>query len=277
MKYLMIDIGGTNIKYGITTDGKTVLEKSKTLSETNKGFDHVLETIKKIVKKFDDIDLIAISQAGIITQDSSIFFANPKMLNFTGRSFKVELEKTFNIPTYVVNDAKASASYVAKQIDDQEALTVVLGTGVGVAMIVNKTCFFANLGITGEIGLSVPNDLPLDDVLSLTLFKKRLIESETNLDFSDYKKVGKTNKVFQDYLQTLAKWTNNFFVIYGIPNIYFGGSLSHFGEEFLIDLKQEIIKQSPQLGKNIVVNYTPTGEDANLLGAMYISKERHRG
>lgn len=274
-RYLMIDLGGTNIKYGITNDLKSVSSKGKTPSETNKGFEHVLNTIKGIVKQFEKVDLIAISQAGIIAKDSSIFFANPKLEGFTGRSFKEELEKEFNIPTYVVNDAKASATYIANQIEDEEALSVVLGTGVGVAMILNKTCFFTNLGITGEIGLSVPNDIPLDDILSLTLFKKRLVESNDKLDFSDYQSVGKSNEVFQDYLKTLAKWTNNFFVIYGVPNIYFGGSLPSFGEAFLKDLKIEIDKQSPNLGKYIKVTFAPSGEDANMLGALYVALKRH--
>lgn len=275
--YLMIDLGGTNIKYGISNDLKTVLSKGKMPSETSKGFEHVLNTIKGIIKQFNNVDLIAISQAGIIAKDSSIFFANPKLNGFTGKSFKEELEKEFNILTYVVNDAKASAAYIAKQINDDEALSVVLGTGVGVAMILNKGCFFTELGITGEIGLSIPNELPLDDILSLTLFKKRLVAHDEKLDFADYKIVGKTNQVFQEYLTTLAKWTYNFFVIYGIPNIYFGGSLPAFGEEFLEDLKVEIEKQSPSLGKYIKVRYAPSGEDANMLGALYAALKRYEG
>lgn len=274
-KYLLIDLGGTNIKYGVTNDLQTVIEKGKTPSETDKGFDHVLNIIKTIVQKFSDIELIAISQAGIIAKDSSIFFANPKLKGFTGRSFKEELEKAFKIPTYVINDAKASASYIAKQINEKEALSVVLGTGIGVAMIVDSNVFYTDLGITGEAGLVVTDGQPLDNVLSLTLFKKRLVESDSNLDFKDYES-NFNNKVFNDYLKTLAIWTNNLFAIYGIPNIYFGGSLPSFGTKFLKDLKEEVERVSPDLGKYIKVDYAPSGEDANMIGALYAALKKHR-
>lgn len=204
MRYLMIDIGGTNIKYGLTTDKKTIIQKNKIPTEPFNGFDSVLAKVENIIKQFEPVDLVAISQAGIIREDSSILFCNPKMKGFTGRSFKTELEKKFKIPVYVINDAKSGASFVAKNIPEKNALLVVLGTGVGSAMIIGGNLFMAPLGITGEIGLAIVEGKPIDDHLSLARLKQRIIDSGKDIDFGDYEKLGMSEEIFKNYVSTLA-------------------------------------------------------------------------
>lgn len=270
-KYLMIDIGGTNIKYGVTTDLTNVLDKGSIPTEANKGFDYVVSKLKQIIIQFGGIDLIAISQAGIVSSDSSIYFANPKMVGFNKRSFKVEIEKEFNIPTFVVNDAKAGAAFVSKNIPDSEALLAVLGTGVGVALIIDSKVFMASSGITGEIGLALSEGLPVDDILSLSRLNERIASKGNDTHFGRYKTDKKTDPDLIDYFNRLVQWTYNFFVIYGIPNIYFGGSLPHFGQELLTDLKEALIKKEPLLLENIKLSYAPSGEDANMLGALFVA------
>lgn len=65
------------------------------------------------------------------------------------------------------------------------------------------------------------------------------------------------------------------FMIYGIPDIYFGGSLPAFGDKILKDLKKEIIAIDKTLGEYINLSFSPEGENANMLGALYVALERH--
>lgn len=274
MRCLMIDIGGTNTKFGLSIDKKTICEKSKIPTNASEGFFAVFERLIHEVKKYLPLDLIAISQAGVVSEDSSILFANPKLKDFSGNSFKKEFEKELKIKTFVVNDAKAGASFVAKNISDKNALLLVLGTGVGAAMIINGSVFMAPLGITGEIGIAISEDKPIDDHLSLSLLKARLVKENKNADFDQYCALISSSGELKDYINKLAIWTYNAFVIYGLENIYFGGSLPAFGPKILTDTSEEIKKINPVLGALIKLSFAPSGEDANLLGALFVALER---
>lgn len=276
MRALTIDIGGTNTKFGLSTDAKTICEKSKISTNASEGFFVVSKRLIEEIKKYLPLDLIAVSQAGIVSSDSSILFANPKLKDFSGNSFKKEFEKELKIKTFVVNDAKAGASFVAKNITDKDALLLVLGTGVGAAMIIDGSVFMAPLGITGEIGIALVDNKPIDDHLSLSLLKSKMLEENTASDFNQYNTLILKSKALSEYVSRLALWTYNAFVIYGLNNIYFGGSLPAFGEKILLDLKDSLKKINPVLGSLIKLSFAPSGEDANLLGALFVALDRSK-
>lgn len=134
----------------------------------------------------------------------------------------------------------------------------------------------APLGITGEIGIALVDNKPIDDHLSLSLLKSKMLEEDANSDFNQYSTLISKSKALSDYVDRLALWTYNAFVIYGLNNIYFGGSLPAFGEKILLDLKDSLKKINPVLGSLIKLSFAPSGEDANLLGALFVALDRSK-
>lgn len=53
-KYIAIDIGGTNIKYGLIDDTDTLLEAHEIPTEAHKGGPEILRKVKGIVARYLD-------------------------------------------------------------------------------------------------------------------------------------------------------------------------------------------------------------------------------
>lgn len=51
-KYISIDIGGTAIKYGLIDDKANILENYERKTNAQKGGDHILNEVLKIVENF---------------------------------------------------------------------------------------------------------------------------------------------------------------------------------------------------------------------------------
>ena len=100
--YVVIDIGGTSIKYGLADAKGQLLETHEMPTEAQKGGPHILNTTKEIVARYlkkHPLAGVAISSAGMVDPDKGeIFYAGPQIPNYAGTQFKKEIEETFQIP-----------------------------------------------------------------------------------------------------------------------------------------------------------------------------------
>jgi len=154
LKIFAADIGGTSIKTCIVNDDG-VLEE---FQEYNPGVqldgEQVIDIISDLIAKQDDIDAIGISTTGQV-RNGLITYSHKNIRNYTGTKVKEIIEKRFNIPTIVENDANAAAlgelHYGSgKQFTDFLCLT--FGTGIGGAIIIDSTLYKGSEGLAGEIG-----------------------------------------------------------------------------------------------------------------------------
>ena len=87
-KYVAIDIGGTNIKYGLIDDTDTLLEAHEIPTEAHKGGPEILHKVKGIVARYlEQIPVagVCISSAGMVDPDKGeIFYAGPQIPNYAG-------------------------------------------------------------------------------------------------------------------------------------------------------------------------------------------------
>ena len=81
--YVVIDIGGTSIKYGLADAEGQLLETHEMPTEAQKGGPHILKTTKEIVARYLEkhpLAGVAISSAGMVDPDKGeIFYAGPQM------------------------------------------------------------------------------------------------------------------------------------------------------------------------------------------------------
>lgn len=76
-KYIAIDIGGTNIKYGLIDDTDTLLEAHEIPTEAYKGGPEILRKVKGIVARYlEQIPVagVCISSAGMVDPDKGEIF-----------------------------------------------------------------------------------------------------------------------------------------------------------------------------------------------------------
>ena len=90
--YVVIDIGGTSIKYGLADAKGQLLETHEMPTEAQKGGPHILNTTKEIVARYlkkHPLEGIAISSAGMVDPDKGeIFYAGPQIPNYAKRKSK---------------------------------------------------------------------------------------------------------------------------------------------------------------------------------------------
>lgn len=157
-----VDLGGTNIVAGVIDESKHIV--SQISAKTPIGGSY-----KDIVKEIYSTVMLAIEKAGIdITVIDKIGVCSPGTVNtdtgiveFAGNlkfhnvPLKMELEKYFKSPISISNDGDAMTygEFIAGAGKDKNSfVAVVLGTGVGGAVIIDKKLISGTNYAIGELG-----------------------------------------------------------------------------------------------------------------------------
>lgn len=160
-----IDLGGTKIE-GVVLESSIhpkVLSRHRLATESQKGYEHVIAQVGKVIQKLgDDLqylpDQIGIGTPGILDSVSQLMKnCNSTCLN--GQPFKEDLEKELNRRFVLANDANcfalAETNLGAVKENFKEAkvvLGVIMGTGVGGGVILKGRLHEGLHGIGGEWG-----------------------------------------------------------------------------------------------------------------------------
>lgn len=165
MKYVGVDIGGTNLKAGLADENGQLLavQKMKVASVTDQQslawtiVAMTQELAKSAGVPLDDIASVGVGVPGTVEiRSGSIgYTCNLPLRN-------VPLRKLFHhylsIPLYIENDANCAALaeyYVGAGRDSKRFVTITLGTGVGAGIIHNGKVYHGANGMAGEVGHTV--------------------------------------------------------------------------------------------------------------------------
>ena len=157
-----IDLGGTKTEgLLIDSEGK---ELAKKRIQTEKNYQGTIVGIITIVsefeKKFGTVDSIGIGMPGAISFDSSLI-KNANSIWLNSKPLKKDLEDQLKRKINLENDANCFALSEAVDgagIDYSVVFGVILGTGVGGGIIVNKKILQGRNKIGGEWGhVTLPN------------------------------------------------------------------------------------------------------------------------
>ncbi|KRK07802.1 ROK family sugar kinase [Lactobacillus pasteurii DSM 23907 = CRBIP 24.76] len=158
----VIDIGGTSIKFGAWVDEKLVTMDSEPTPDNLDDFYDVLKIkVEKIKNIYGDISGVAISSPGAVNKSAGRIDGASAIPYIHGFPIFDKLEALFGLPVSVENDANCAAlaevAYGAGK-DNQNILFLVLGTGVGGAIIINRKIFHGSHLYGGEFGFMQVND-----------------------------------------------------------------------------------------------------------------------
>ncbi|MBP1931022.1 ROK family glucokinase [Ammoniphilus resinae] len=161
-RYLVgIDLGGTAIKMGICTiDGQILGELER---PTPKGsYVDVLKTFRTMVDELlQGLGLTKNQLTGIgvgvpaFLDVKKGFVYEIVNLGWKNVSLKEELEKLFQLPCYVDNDANTAAlgeMWLGAGRGSNELICLTIGTGIGGGLILNGHIYHGAIGMAGEIG-----------------------------------------------------------------------------------------------------------------------------
>ena len=158
MYRLGIDLGGTKIECAILDPSGRVLVRERVPTEAEKGLAHILGNIKKIIDKVTTSVpsgfSIGIGTPGSISMKTGLLRnSNTQCLN--GQPLKELLQDELKQEVHVENDANcfalAEATYGAGR-DCRVVLGVILGTGCGAGIVVDRKIYTGVNKIAGEFG-----------------------------------------------------------------------------------------------------------------------------
>ncbi len=154
-QYLVLDIGGTFIKYAIMDDQATFIEQGKVPAVTGseEGTLQALADVRDAVAGYD-YEGVAISMPGRIDTDKGIAH--------TGGAFQWVHEypaaekygAVFGKPCTIANDGKCAASaenWIGALADVNSGAVLVLGTGIGGGIVINNQVWMGATGGAGEL------------------------------------------------------------------------------------------------------------------------------
>lgn len=162
-----LDLGGTNLKYGLVTKRGEVLEARSTPSRTAEGVRGVLASLRFAVRDLQAIGRAAghqIVAAGlglpgtVCGRQGMVLTAPPQIPGIQGLKAGASVRNLAKVKVAVENDATVAALAEARVGSGRGAaslLLVTVGTGVGGGLVIGGQLVRGRYGTGGEIGHGV--------------------------------------------------------------------------------------------------------------------------
>lgn len=295
-----VDVGGSHIGIGILdATGNLLLKKEKDYDKkqddmSNIVLNTIIEIIKEIIQEnninLEEIESIGIAFPGTVSETSVIKAENLGIENY---EVVKKIQKEFNVPIYLENDAKCAAIAEKefgslKKYDD--SVFLIVGTGIGGAVFLDGKLLKPKRFSGFEVGHMVINKNGIkcncgrkgcfETYCSIRRLKEK-ISKEFNLNTIDGIKIrefieqnqenDKLNKILDEYIQDLQIGIANLINIFEPQAISIGGSFGHY--EILLKRLQDKINEKTELYNKEQIPKILTADlknDAGIIGAAMI-------
>jgi glucokinase len=158
LRAIGIDLGGTNLRASLVTEGGEVLERRRTpVSDVHDG-DGIVDAIAALAKETaagSSPGAIGIGAAGPLDHTTGTMYRPPNLPGLKGMDLAHRIEDRTGLPTYLENDANAAVlgEYRAGAGRMEIVfLGLTLGTGVGGGIVLRGELFRGHGGTAGELG-----------------------------------------------------------------------------------------------------------------------------
>mgnify|MGYP004536431021 CR=1 FL=1 len=301
-----IDIGGSHLGIGlINSNGKIIAKEEKDIHNNAKNKNYgeqlveaIIELITKILEKkkikIQEISLIGIAVPGTVSNTHIIKADNLHIQNFNIVS---EINKYFNIPIYLRNDAKCAAiaekEYGGlKKYDD--ALFLTIGTGIGGAVflggkllrpkkyegfeighiVIEKNGIQCNCGRHGCFE-KYASMKALKDTVQKEFNRDNLTGRELKEILIDENNKPKTDVIINEYIDNLSLGLANLINIFEPETISIGGSFVHYKDLMLDKLIKKLNEKNMLFNNNGApkIVMAKLKNDAGIIGSVIEYKD----
>lgn len=304
-KYLGLDIGGSNLKYGIVNARGNVVMQAGVSTKMSKGRDYVLGTVSGIIeqmKRKNQLAGIGIGIGGIV--DHGIIHQSPNLPGWTEVNF-ADILAPCGVPVFVENDANIAALFEMKQgicSDSENFIFVNLGTSVSSAIVMNGKIWHGMHGGAGNLGHIVldmneiiPEKVPAwkSGVLENYVGKNNIAHNAAgilrhfpNSILRKYDKldpyfismgVGQGDKcaikIFRNVGIAIGTGIATMMNLLDIPLVVFGGGLA-MAHQILFQVAMNTVRERtlPVIARDVEFRYSRNTKDAGVIGAAMMAK-----
>lgn len=153
MQILVVDIGGTFIKYACMTENMDILSRGK-VKTPESGREELIETIGKIYDEVPEAEGIAISMPGIIDSENGYCSMGGALRYNDDFYLRHSLYQRCPVKIVMENDAKCAAmaeAAVGSLKDVEDGFVLIFGTMIGGGFIKNHTLHRGKHFSAGEV------------------------------------------------------------------------------------------------------------------------------
>lgn len=157
MGILGVDIGGTNLRVGLVEGNGLIHVESVRIKNNGKEHD-VIDDLNLLISKFsgNNVQGIGIGVPSVVDSEMGIAYDVQNIPSWKEVHLKKILEKEYNIPVYVNNDANCftvGEKYFGFGKNYKNIVGLIIGTGLGAGLILNNRLYAGvNYG-AGEFGM----------------------------------------------------------------------------------------------------------------------------
>lgn len=293
MNIVAIDIGGTEIKYGLVSEDGRVLETETIDTEAKLGSAILLDKIFKIVESYlpREVGGIALSSTGQVDGiHGKVIGGIPLIPGWIGTDIVEILEKKYNLPALLENDVNCAAmgelwQGAGRGYDNFLCLTI--GTGIGGGIVIGQDIYRGESYVAGEFGhfqiekngrLCSCGKRGCYEAYASTGSLIRLVREKTGLELNGREIFEKIHGREREFLEIYERWCDyitdglaTLAYIFNPDLIVIGGGVSKQGEFLLGKLKRSLEDKIPQnYSKTLKLAAAEQGNLAGMLGAVYL-------
>ncbi len=296
---LGIDIGGTNVKFGIFDQELHLLHaESSGLDKINTQetfFDYIVNSIHSFAEKYP-IRTVGIGIPGLINNDL-ILEKSPNLKFLEGTPLIAHISERISIPAYIENDANVAAmsEFINNDYQTIDYVYLTLGTGIGGAIVINNNIFRGTLGFAGEIGHMIINsefDEALDNYrtgtleflagkVGITKLYQSLSNSYEEIGVEDIDtRVTQGDLIAQKTFDIIGFHISSAILsiinLISIPNFIIGGGISK--SLYLLKKIEQFVKQRALLNDydRINIKAAKHSEQAGIFGAAFMANKYYK-
>lgn len=295
---LGIDFGGTNIKLGLFGEDISII-KFHEQKVAELGSDELLKELINIIRRFignEKIKKGGLAIKGLVDKNKGIVINDIGIANyFASINLKDLLEKEFDIPFIIDNDARAYTygeyKYGAGK-GYHSIVVLTLGTGAGCSAVINDKLYYSDDPFSGILGghISIDRNGPecpcgsrgcLELYCSATAFTKTVSQNhpELNIKSDDILKLF-FEKVegSEDYKNTLKEFQENLALgivnlihAYGPQAVIIGGGIMNSSKLILPEVEKIVNKRAWTFPRGKVkILASSLGNKAAAIGAAFL-------
>lgn len=303
-----VDLGATKIAAGLVDPHNRIVKKIYVEANVAEGPAPVVERIAACVEQLQadlpgnsQLAAIGVCCPGPLDHAAGIVLDPPNMTGWVNVPLQKMLEARLNLPAPIEHDAKAAALGefhfgAGKDVDDM--IFVVVGTGVGAAIIINGELYRGANNSAGEIGhITVDMNGPAcscgsNGCLEVYVAGPDLVDryrdaaKSANITLPprlDGKTIARLAaqgqpqaiQVFEQAGQALGIGIAAMAHMFDISTYVIGGSVAQAGDLLLEPTRRAARYRAFQsIGSRVRVLASPLGDDAAILGCAYVARQR---
>jgi glucokinase len=271
MELVGVDIGGSNLKAGKVVNGKIEKKSIKSVPK-NATYDQVLTDLFTCIDEVitPNTERIGIGVPGIVDISEGVAYDVQNIPAWKLIPLKELLRERYGISVYLNNDANCFAlgeKIYGKGLPYKNFVSLSLGTGIGMGIIINNSLYNGVLCGAGEIGMLSYKESIIENYASSFFFVQKYGLHPIEVFERAEKGEARSIIAFQDFGFHLAEAIKTILYLYAPEAILIGGSISkaykYFQESLQANLKSFAYKKQIE---NLKIEVS-TNQGSPILGA----------